>query len=348
MESNMKPESFSTNLKVCVVGAGKMGADHIERLTHHIVGAEVVMVVDVDSSRAEKAVEAIPSAVAAPNVEQALDREDVNAFVIATPGFLHKDVLLQVRKRNVPILCEKPLTPDAASSWEIVEAEQRLGNKRIQVGFMRRFDFEYQQLRNLITSGELGELLMLHCSHRNADTPAGFTNEMLINDSVVHEFDVIRYLTGEEIKNVQVRLGRATRHAPSGQHDPQHVLIETGSGVLADVEIFVNAQFGYQVATQAVFEKGVVNIGEDGGPYVRSAGRWGGSIAPSFVERFRSAYDAEVQSWVDAAHRGEVGGPTVWDGYATAACCEAGVTAQRSGEKVDVSLKTKPSVFNLP
>ena len=61
----------------------------------------------------------------------------------------------------------------------------------------------------------------------------------------------------------------------SGQHDPQHVLIETENGVLADVEIFVNAQFGYQVATQAVFEEGVVNIGEDTGPYVRSAGRWG-------------------------------------------------------------------------
>ena len=131
---------------------------------------------------------------------------------------------------------------------------------------------------SLITSGELGELLMLHCSHRNPETPPGFTNEMLINDSVVHEFDVIRYLTGEEIKNVQVRLGRATRHAPSGQHDPQHVLIETENGVLADVEIFVNAQFGYQVATQAVFEKGIVNIGEDSGPYVRSAGRWGGRL----------------------------------------------------------------------
>ena len=245
----------------------------------------------------------------------------------------------------MPILCEKPLTPDLASSWEIVQAEQRFGRKCIQVGFMRRFDTEYQHLRKLITSGELGELLMLHCSHRNPDTPPGFTNEMLINDSVVHEFDVIRFLSGEEINSVQVRLGRASRHAPSDQHDPQHVLIETESGVLADVEIFVNAQFGYQVATQAVFEKGIVNIGEDGGPYVRSAGHWGGAVTPSFVERFRSAYDSEVQSWVDAAKHGEIGGPTTWDGYATAACCDAGVAAQRSGEKVKVSLEAKPDFY---
>jgi len=339
-------KSESTNLRVCVVGAGKMGADHIERLTRRIAGAEVSVVVDADISRAKKAVEATPPAVAVSNIGQALDRGDVNAVLIATPGFLHRDMLLQVREQDLPILCEKPLTPDAPSSWEILEAEQRLGKKRIQVGFMRRFDAEYQRLRAIITSGDLGELLMLHCSHRVPETPHDFTNEMLINDAVVHEFDVIRYLTGEEIKNVQVRLGRASRHSHSGQHDPQHVLLEIQNGVLADVEIFVNTKFGYQVATQAVFEEGIVNIGEDGGPYVRSAGRWGGEITPTFVERFGRAFDTEVQRWVNAAKIGEVGGPTAWDGYATAACCEAGVAAQKSGEKVDVSLKTKPSIYN--
>ena len=342
----MKSESMSTNLRVCVVGAGKMGADHIERLTRRIAGAEVSVVVDADISRAKKAVEAIPSAMAVSDIGQALDRGDVNAVLIATPGFLHRDMLLQVREQDLPILCEKPLTPDAPSSWEILEAEQRLGRKRIQVGFMRRFDAEYQRLRAIITSGDLGELLMLHCSHRVPETPHDFTNEMLINDAVVHEFDVIRYLTGEEIKNVQVRLGRASRHSHSGQHDPQHVLLEIENGVLADVEIFVNTKFGYQVATQAVFEEGIVNIGEDGGPYVRSAGRWGGEITPTFVERFGRAFDTEVQRWVNAAKIGEVGGPTAWDGYATAACCEAGVAAQKSGEKVDVSLKTKPSIYH--
>jgi myo-inositol 2-dehydrogenase / D-chiro-inositol 1-dehydrogenase len=336
---------ISTNLRVCVVGAGKMGADHIERLTRRTVGAEVSVVVDSEVARAKKAVEGISSAVAVSDIAQALDREDVNAVVIATPGFLHKEMLFKVLERDLPTLCEKPLTPDAASSWEIVELEQRLGKKRIQVGFMRRFDDEYQRLRTLITSGELGELLMLHCLHRNPGTTRGFTTEMLITDSVVHEFDAIRYLTGEEIKNVQVRLGRTTRHAHAGQHDPQHVLIETERGVLADVEIFGNAQFGYQVATQAVFEGGIVDIGEDGGPYVRRAGRWGGEVTPGFVERFRSAYDAEMQSWVDTAKRGEIGGPTAWDGYAAGACCEAGVASQRSGQKVEVSLKDKPGIY---
>ncbi len=186
---------------------------------------------------------------------------------------------------------------------------------------------------------------MLHHQHRNPTTPAGFTNEMLINDSVVHEFDAIRFFTGEEITSVQVRLGKATRNAPAGQHDPQHVLIETESGVLADVEIYVNAKFGYEVATQASFEDGIVSIGGDKGPYTRSAGRWGGNITPGFEERFGAAYDVEIQSWVDAALRGEIGGPTAWDGYATAACCEAGVEAQKNGEKVAVKLNAKPALY---
>jgi myo-inositol 2-dehydrogenase/D-chiro-inositol 1-dehydrogenase len=95
-----------------------------------------------------------------------------------------------------------------------------------------------------------------------------------------------------------------------------------------------------------VFEDGVVSIGGDTGPYIRSAGHWWGEITPNFVERFKAAYDREVQSWVDAARRGEVGGPTAWDGYAAATCAETGVAALHSGEKVKVALKDKPSIYN--
>ena len=332
-------------LRVAVIGAGRMGADHIKRLSTRIHGAEVAAVVDVDLARAQAAVEGIDGAVALSSADEALNNGDVNAVLIATPGFLHEEILYKALEKDFPILCEKPLTPDAESAWKVVQAELALGHKRIQVGFMRRFDAEYSALGSIIRNSELGELLMLHHQHRNPSTPEGFTNEMLINDSVVHEFDAIRYFTGEEITSVQVRLGKPTRNAPNGQHDPQHVLLETESGVLADVEIFVNAKFGYQVATQASFEDGIVSIGGDSGPYIQSSGKWGGSVTPGFEERFGAAYDVEVQAWVDAALRGEIGGPTAWDGYATAACCEAGVEAQKSGEKVKVQLNTKPDLY---
>lgn len=335
----------SDRLNVAVIGAGRMGADHIRRLDTRISGARVSAVVDVDGDRAAAAVRGLTGAVALTDPVAALARDDVDAVLVATPGFLHEDILLAALERDLPILCEKPLTQEPDSSWRIVEAEQRLGHQRIQVGFMRRFDDEYAALGAMFAAGDLGAPLMLHCAHRNPTTPPGFTNEMLITDSVVHEFDVIRYLTGEEIANVQVRLGRRNSYAPEVQHDPQHVLIETTGGLLADVEIFVNADFGYQVTTQAVFERGIVDIGRDRGPTVSAAGRWGGAVSPGFEERFGDAYDAEVQNWVDAARRGEIGGPSAWDGYATAACCAAGVEAQQSGAAVDVRLNAKPGLY---
>src|SRR6478752_9951773 len=207
--------TMTNTLRVAVIGAGRMGADHIQRLNTRIHGAEVAAVVDVDLTRAQAAIEGIPGAVALADAEEALSNGDVNAVLIATPGFLHEDILLKAIAKDIPILCEKPLTPDAESAWKIVQAEEKLGHKRIQVGFMRRFDAEYAALGQVIRDRELGELLMLHHQHRNPDTPQGFTNEMLINDSVVHEFDAIRFFTGEEITSVQVRLGKATRNAPN-------------------------------------------------------------------------------------------------------------------------------------
>ncbi|GAB3568881.1 Gfo/Idh/MocA family protein [Spelaeicoccus albus] len=342
----MDASKTSDRLNVAVIGAGRMGADHIRRLDTRISGARVAAVVDVDEARATDAVRDVPGAVALTDPTEALARADVDAVLVATPGFLHEDILLAALEKDMPILCEKPLTQEPDSSWRIVEAEERLGRQRIQVGFMRRFDSEYAALGGIFAGGELGAPLMLHCAHRNPSTPPGFTNEMLITDSVVHEFDVIRYLTGEEIASVQIRRGRRNSFAPDEQHDPQHVLIETTGGLLADVEIFVNAEFGYQVTTQAVFERGIVNIGRDRGPEVAASGRWGGVVTPGFEERFGDAYEAEVQSWVDAAARGEIGGPSAWDGYATAACCAAGVRAQQSDAAVTVELNTKPEIYH--
>ena len=87
------------------------------------------------------------------------------------------------------------------------------------------------------------------------------------------------------------------------------------------------------MATQASFEDGIVSIGGDKGPYTRSNGRWGGAVTAGFEERFGAAYDVEIQSWVDAALRGEIGGPTAWDGYATAACCEPASKPRRTAKR---------------
>ncbi|MFJ1747447.1 Gfo/Idh/MocA family protein [Streptomyces sp. NPDC088116] len=332
-------------LGIAVIGTGKMGADHVRRLQHVISGARVTAVVDIDENRAKTLADASEGCTAYTEAAAAMAAQDVDAVLIASPGPAHEAALLDALGCDLPVLCEKPLTPDAASALRVLEAEQKLGHRRVQVGFMRRYDTEYIKLKRLLDSGELGRALMLHHRHRNLSMPPWFTNEMLINDSVVHEMDVTRWLLGQEITAVTVHKPAPTSHAPTGMDDPQFVLFETEFGALADVEIFGHCGYGYQVHAEAVCERGTVRIGDEPGPRLSADGRWGGRITPDYIERFDDAYDREVQAWVDATRRGEVTGPGVWDGYAAAAVCEAGVLSQREGRRVQVELTERPALY---
>jgi myo-inositol 2-dehydrogenase/D-chiro-inositol 1-dehydrogenase len=332
-------------LGVAVIGTGRMGADHVRRIDEVISGARVAAVVDIDAERAKRIADRIEGCTAYTDPAAAMAAPAVDAVLIASPGPAHEAALLAAFERDLPVLCEKPLTPDAASALRVLEAEQRLGHRRVQVGFMRRYDAEYLRLKSLLAGGELGRPLMVHNRHRNASTPPGFTNAMLINDSVVHEMDATRWLLDQEITAVTVLRPTPSGNAPEGLEDPQFVIFETDGGALVDTEINVNCRFGYQVQAEVVCERGTARIGEAHSLLTNAEGRWGGSIAPDFVERFEEAYDREVQTWVNATRRGEVVGPSTWDGYAAAAVCEAGVRAQTEGRRVAVEMIERPALY---
>ncbi|MFJ9851617.1 Gfo/Idh/MocA family protein [Streptomyces sp. NPDC101150] len=336
--------SYGT-LGVAVIGTGRMGADHVRRIDEVISGARVAAVADLDADRVKHLADGIEGCTAYTDPAAAMADPAVDAVLIASPGPAHEAALLDAFARDLPVLCEKPLTPDPASALRVVQAEQALGHRRVQVGFMRRYDADYRTLKSLLDRGTYGRPLMLHNKHRNADTPPGFTNAMMIHDSVVHEIDVTRWLLDEEITAVRVLRPTPSGNAPEGLGDPQLVLFETAGGQVVDTELFVNCGFGYQVSCEAVCESGTARIGDDRGVFTNTAGRWGGTITPGFVERFEEAYDRQVQLWVNATRRGEVEGPSCWDGYAAAAVCAAGVRAQETGERVAVELVERPALY---
>ena len=323
---------MSNDLRIGVVGAGLMGADHIARITNRIAGAVVSAVVEPDQGRATAAAANAPGAQTFARIEDAIAADAVDAVLIAVPGQFHAPVLVPALKARLPILCEKPLTPDSTSSWEILELEQKLDKPHIQVGFMRRFDPEYAALRELITSGDNGHLVMLRAVHRNPSVPDSYTQTMLITDSVVHEFDVVPWLAGSTVKSVEVKYPRRNSLSPEHLREPILVLMELGNGVLVDVEMNVSVQFGYQVATEAVFEQGIARIGQPSGLQQWRDGRLTIADHVSFTTRFATAYDEQIQRWVNAVRGGSlVAGPNAWDGYLVALACEAGVRALDGG-----------------
>lgn len=331
-----------SDLRVAVLGVGLMGSFHAKALSSTISGATVTVVNDFSAARAEEVAAGIGARVVADPFD-AINDPEVDAVVLATPGAAHEAQVLACLQRGIPVLCEKPLTTSIDTAYAVVQAEAALGKQLVQVGFMRRFDPEYAALRALIADGGLGDPLLVHCTHRNADVPPHFDSEMMIRDSVVHEVDVVRFLLDEEIVAVTVIKGRPSPKAAPGVHDPMTVVFETEGGRIATDEIFVKTGVAYEVRTEVVGSEGSAMIGLDQN-LVRTGvgGARTGTITPGFVERFGDAYRIELQRWVDAARRGTVDGPGVWDGYAAVAVCEAGVEAVRTGRRVEVTMGAKP------
>ncbi len=185
---------------------------------------------------------------------------EVDAVIVASFDPTHEEFVLACIAAGKRVLCEKPLATTAEACLHVVEAEVAAGRRLVTVGFMRRRDPLYEELRACL--GAIGAPLLVHCAHRNAQAPAAFTSEMLITSSCVHEIDITRWLLGEEIVAATVRAPRSSRQAPTGLLDPQLILLETASGVLIDVEVFVNARYGYDVRCEVVGEQGTLRLGE--------------------------------------------------------------------------------------
>lgn len=326
-------------LRVGIVGVGMMGADHAQRIATKVASAQLVAVSDPDTARAEQLAARFEGVRVLADPLQMIREDDVNAVIIASPGFVHEEQVSACIESGTWALCEKPLTMEASSSLRLVEAERAAGREVVQVGFMRRFDPEYAALKAMLDADELGRLLLVHNVHRNKVVPDTFRSEMIVRDSLVHEVDTCRWLFGEEITEVTVHSPTPTAAAADGVVDPQVAVFRMAGGGMATSEVFVNCGIGYEVRCEASAERGNATVGLGTGPLVRTANRWGGAIPDDFRIRFADAYDVEVQSWVNACLRGEVVGPTTWDGYAATAVCEAGMESLASGLPVAVKLE---------
>lgn len=329
-------------VNIGVIGTGNIGTYHVDTLTHHVSGAEVTAVFDVATDRAAE-VAARVGAAAHPSAEDVVGDPAVDAVLVASPGELHAEQVLNCIAIGKPVLCEKPLAPTTAECLKVIEAEVASGRHLVQLGFMRRYDPAYRDLKAVLDSGDVGEALLLHCVHRNPSVYDYFTSDMSLTDSVVHEVDTSRWLLDDEIAAVTVVAGKPSPRAVI--KDPQMVLFEMASGVLVDVESFVNAQYGYDVRCELVGSEGVASMDTPARGTVTRQGTRGLHVPADWRERFDDAYHAELQDWVTSLGSGEVHGATAWDGYAATAVAEAGLRARAEGTRVAVEMVDKPAFY---
>jgi len=334
------------NVRVGVIGVGMIGQDHIRRITQVLTGGSVTAINDVDAARAGQVAAGLPGATTHDTAQDLIADPNVDAVLVASWGPAHEEQVVAALAAGKPVFCEKPLAPSSDACLRIMDAEMAAGRRLVQVGFMRRYDAGYRAMKATLDDGDIGAPLLMHCAHRNPSVPPyGFTTDMIISDSAVHEIDVVRWLFGEEIAAASVLRPRRSGRAAADMQDPLVLLLEMASGVLVDDELFLNAQYGYDVRGEIVGETGTVALADVSEVTVRTANRHGGRVPVDWRDRFIRAYDAELQDWLNALAAGTSAGPSSWDGYAAAAVTDAALEALRTGQRTAVSMAERPEFY---
>ncbi len=318
-------------LRIGVVGAGTMGADHANTLRRFVRGAEVTAVADVDLARAESAA---AGARAYTDAAALIADPAVDAVVVASHDAVHAEQVVASVRAGKPVLCEKPLAPTLAEAVRVLEDLGSAGEPLLSLGFMRRFDPGYRALRTAIDDRAVGAPVLVHNISRGVVSGRGTTSESSVTGSAIHEFDIVPWLLRSPVVEVAWTAPRASSLA-KGLQDPQLMTLRTADGVLATVETFLNAGYGYVIRCEVVGEIGSVSLTEPARTVVETEGRRSTDYAADWRPRFAEAYRLELQAWVDAVR---AGAPTPLatgrDGVTAGAVAEAVIASMHAGGRV--------------
>jgi myo-inositol 2-dehydrogenase/D-chiro-inositol 1-dehydrogenase len=292
-------------MRVGVFGLGRMGARRAEILAAHAAVDELVV-----ANRAEARGREIAARLGAEWLPLAAALEaPLDAAVVATSTATHADFLERLVHRGVPVLCEKPLAVTVEESRRLAELVEDAGVP-VQMGFQRRHDPAYRAARDAVASGALGTLYSLRLAAHDADpSPEDYipTSGGIFRDMHVHDFDLVRWLTGEEIVQVfatgSVRAWE--RFARHDDVDTTAIALRTASGIPVVVTGARHDPLGYDSRAELFGSNDSISVGLTRHTPLRAVE--GGSPEPpvpvGFLDRFDDAFRIETETFVDVARR---------------------------------------------
>ena len=316
-------------MKVALLGAGRIGHLHA-RLLAATPGIDQVLVADANAARAaEVAAETGGIAVAASSIEAALDAAE--AVVIAAATSAHAELIRAAIGRDLPTFCEKPLADNFADTIAVASEIERSGVP-FQLGFQRRFDAGYREARRLVASGELGTLYTVRMAgHDPAPPHESYIPQSggLFRDFSIHDFDILRWLTGCEVDEVYADGGVRgfPVFAKYGDVDTAVATLRLVDGPFTVLTVARHDPLGYDIRAELFGSRDSVAVGL--GPHTPLRSVEPGVPAPTgpawtdFIARFEPAYAAEFKAFVAVA-RSEATSPcTASDGVAALRVAEA-------------------------
>lgn len=329
-----------------VLGVGEMGKRHAENLRRLVPEARLVAIADVSAERARQTAAELEIEHWYNSLEAMLELKELDAVLIATPDKFHAVAVATAARAGKDILCEKPLALNLNDARTALDAVSKAG-RRLQVGFMRRYDPAYAAAMKRIEGGEIGVPVIFKSVGRDKD-PAPIAayesnvNGMIFYTNTIHDFDLARWMMQDEVASVHSYATTTIRPeiAKYGDVVASVVNLQYKKGAIGNVESYAQAVYGYDVRTEIIGSKGSILIGSlQQTPAVFLTSKGGEqTLADHFLTRFADAYLTEMRDFVHTMLSDAAPKVTGEDGLKALAIAVAAEKSLLQAKPVEVAL----------
>jgi myo-inositol 2-dehydrogenase/D-chiro-inositol 1-dehydrogenase/scyllo-inositol 2-dehydrogenase (NAD+) len=315
---------MTDTIRVCLVGAGRAGQVHANSLANHIPGAELAAVVDAKADARAAAARMFGARSQFASLEDALEGASFDAVVITTPTFTHRELALRAAAAGKHILCEKPMALNLAECDDMIAAAARAG-VLLQIGFMRRFDPEFEAAAARIEAGEIGRPMLIKSLTHGPGLPPAWAHDLAVSNGMLaevnsHDWDAVRWLAHSDPVRVYAEVANfkgAERGVTAREfYDCAIAQVRFESGAMAAISGVCPCEYGYDSRVEIVGERGILQIGDlRGQAVVVCTNRDQGLVTPiyrTWPERYAEAYIREMRHFLDCIRGGRApraGGP---------------------------------------
>ena len=331
-------------VNIALIGAGRIGKVHAKAVMNGIPNANIISVADPIGTAAEDLASEYQIPHHTTNPLEVMQRDDVDAVIIASPTDTHAPFMMDAAKAGKHIFCEKPIAPTLGVIDEALNVVHASGVK-LQIGFNRRFDPTFQRVKQAIAEGEIGTPHLLHIISRDpAPPPISYIQVSggLFMDMTIHDFDMARFLFGE-VDEVYATGAVLVDSAigEAGDIDTASVTLKFANGAIGTIENSRQAVYGYD---QRVEIFGSLGSASSANMYpdlvtlqTADAVQRGSLPMHFFLERYMAAYERELQAFVECVANDTPSPVTGEDGRAPVVIAMAATKSMRENRPVRLS-----------
>lgn len=297
----------NSNVRVGIIGAGRIGKLHAEHLAFRIHNAELVAIADVDATAAQAAAKTCNAPQVCQDFHELLQNDTLQAVLICSSTDTHAKLIQEAAAAGKHIFCEKPIDLDLAKIQAALDAVDRAGVK-LQIGFNRRFDPNFLKVKKLISAGKIGAPHLLRITSRDPEPPPVEYVRVsggIFVDMTIHDFDMARYLMDSEVEEVfavgNVLINPQFRDA--GDIDTAVVTLKFANGAIGTIDNSRRAVYGYDQRVEVFGSEGMVQVGNikpDRHVLLNAETVQSAKPLHFFLERYKDSFINEVQAFVDA------------------------------------------------